>query len=77
MAQIDVQNVSFTLLDGTPLLEAAAREFEDAENALSESDDLDGQMRYAEAIADYADAGGYEYETVWDTCTTAALPNPP
>ncbi|MGA6126150.1 MULTISPECIES: hypothetical protein [unclassified Microbacterium] len=55
----------------------AAREFEDAENALSESDDLDGQMRHAEAIADDADSGGYEYETVWDTCTTAALPNPP
>lgn len=51
----------------------AARELEDAENALIASDDLDAQMRYAAAIADYADAGGYEYETVWDTCTTAAL----
>lgn len=52
---------------------AAARELEESENALIELDDLDGQMRYAAAIADYADAGGYEYETVWDTCTTAAL----
>ncbi len=30
-------------------------------------------MRYAAALADYAEAGGYEYETVWDTCTIAAL----
>ncbi|MFI8630960.1 ABC-F family ATP-binding cassette domain-containing protein [Microbacterium sp. NPDC077663] len=52
---------------------SAARELDDAENALIELDDLDAQMRYAAAIADYADAGGYEYETVWDTCTIAAL----
>ena len=27
----------------------------------------------ATALADYADAGGYEHETVWDQCTVAAL----
>lgn len=51
----------------------AARELEGAENALIERDDLDAQMRYATALADYAESGGYEHETVWDTCTTAAL----
>lgn len=51
----------------------AARELEEAENAVIEEDSFDSQMRYAGAIADYADAGGYEYETVWDTCTVAAL----
>ncbi|MEH3090275.1 MAG: ATP-binding cassette domain-containing protein [Microbacterium arborescens] len=51
----------------------AARELDDAENAVIDADVLDTQMRYAAAIADYADAGGYEYETVWDTCTIAAL----
>ncbi|MGB4779512.1 ABC-F family ATP-binding cassette domain-containing protein [Microbacterium sp.] len=51
----------------------AARELEDAENAIIERDDLDSQMRYAAALADYAEAGGYDYETVWDTCTVAAL----
>jgi ATPase subunit of ABC transporter with duplicated ATPase domains len=51
----------------------AARQLEEAENALIERDDLDAQMRYATALADYAEAGGYEHETVWDTCTTAAL----
>ncbi|MCM3697460.1 ABC-F family ATP-binding cassette domain-containing protein [Microbacterium oleivorans] len=54
-------------------ISGAARELEDAENALIEADDLDAQMRYTSAIADYADAGGYEYETVWDTCTVQAL----
>ena len=51
----------------------AARQLEEAENAMIERDDLDAQMRYATALADYAEAGGYEHETVWDTCTTAAL----
>lgn len=51
----------------------AARELEASEDALIERDDLDTQMRYAAALADYADAGGYEHETVWDTCTIAAL----
>jgi ATPase subunit of ABC transporter with duplicated ATPase domains len=51
----------------------AALELEASENALIERDDLDTQMRYAAALADYADAGGYEHETVWDTCTIAAL----
>ena len=30
-------------------------------------------MRYAQALADWADAGGYEAETLWDMCTVAAL----
>ncbi|QIG38504.1 ABC-F family ATP-binding cassette domain-containing protein [Microbacterium sp. 4R-513] len=51
----------------------AARELEASENAMIEHDDLETQMRYATALADYAEAGGYEHETVWDTCTTAAL----
>ncbi|MFH8252062.1 ABC-F family ATP-binding cassette domain-containing protein [Microbacterium sp. B2969] len=51
----------------------AARALEAAENALIERDDLETQMTYATALAEYAEAGGYEHETVWDTCTTAAL----
>ena len=31
------------------------------------------QMRYATALAECADAGGYELEVVWDVCTVAAL----
>lgn len=51
----------------------AARELEESEVAIIEDDNHDTQMRYAAALAEYAEAGGYEYETVWDTCTTAAL----
>jgi len=51
----------------------AARELDAAEEAIIERDDTDTQMRYAGALADYAEAGGYEHETVWDACTTAAI----
>lgn len=51
----------------------AAEALESAENALIERDEHDTQMRYATALAEYADAGGYEHETVWDQCTMAAL----
>ncbi|MEV5828137.1 ATP-binding cassette domain-containing protein [Spirillospora sp. NPDC052242] len=42
-----------------------------AERALGE--DEPSQLAYAQAITDHADAGGYDAEVVWDTCTTAAL----
>ncbi|GGD74736.1 ABC-F family ATP-binding cassette domain-containing protein [Microbacterium murale] len=51
----------------------ASLALEAAENALIERDEHDTQMRYATALAEYADAGGYEHETVWDQCTVAAL----
>lgn len=54
-------------------IRGAAQGLEAAENALIERDEHDTQMAYASAIAEYADAGGYEHETVWDQCTVAAL----
>ena len=51
----------------------AAEELDAAEASIIERDDTDTQLRYAAALADYADAGGYEHETVWDACTTTAL----
>lgn len=54
-------------------IRTAAEALEAAENALIERDEHDTQMAYASAIAEYADAGGYEHETVWDQCTVAAL----
>ncbi len=62
------------LIDVAPRrIRAAALELEASEAAIIETDDLDTQLRYATALADYADAGGYEHETVWDQCTIAAL----
>ncbi|MGD8169141.1 ATP-binding cassette domain-containing protein [Herbiconiux sp. P16] len=51
----------------------AALALERAEDAVIENDVERTQMAYATAIADYADAGGYEHEVVWDTCCQAAL----
>jgi ATPase subunit of ABC transporter with duplicated ATPase domains len=56
-----------------PRVRTAARALDDAELAMMESDDEPVQMAYAQAIADWADAGGYEAETLWDVCTVAAL----
>jgi len=56
-----------------PRVRAAAAEVDACERALMETDDEKTQMRYAGALAEYADAGGYDQEVVWDVCTTAAL----
>lgn len=55
-----------------PLRRAVAA-VDDAELALMDEDTEPLQMAYAHALADYADAGGYEAETLWDTVTVAAL----
>ena len=51
----------------------AARALDDAEVTMMERDDEPTQLRYAQALADWADAGGYDAEVLWDTCTVAAL----
>ncbi|MDT0331978.1 ATP-binding cassette domain-containing protein [Nocardiopsis lambiniae] len=52
---------------------AAHSDLEAAEAAMMVDDGEKTQMRYADAIARYGDAGGYEAEVVWDRCCTAAL----
>ena len=51
----------------------AAAAVDAAELALMEADDEPLQMRYAQALSDWADAGGYDLEVLWDTVTVAAL----
>ena len=51
----------------------AAAAVDACELALMEAEDEPLQMRYAEALADWADAGGYDAEVLWDTVTVAAL----
>ncbi len=43
---------------------------------MMERDDEPTQMRYARALGAWGDAGGYDAEVLWDTCTTAALGKP-
>jgi ATPase subunit of ABC transporter with duplicated ATPase domains len=52
--------------------EAAAR-LDAAEGAMLARADEAAQLRYAAALADWGDAGGYEAEVLWDACTVAAL----
>ncbi|MEV8115626.1 MULTISPECIES: ABC-F family ATP-binding cassette domain-containing protein [Streptomyces] len=56
-----------------PPLRAAAGAVDEAELAVMTRDDEDAQMAYAQALADWGEARGYEAETLWDICTTAAL----
>ncbi|MFN0283203.1 MAG: ABC-F family ATP-binding cassette domain-containing protein [Kineosporiaceae bacterium] len=56
-----------------PRVRAASRALDAAELAMMETDDEPTQLHYAQALADWADAGGYESETLWDVVTTSAL----
>jgi ATPase subunit of ABC transporter with duplicated ATPase domains len=57
----------------SPAVCAAGKALDAAELAMMEQDDEKTQMRYAGALADWGDAGGYDAEVLWDVCTVAAL----
>lgn len=70
----DSENVRDLLLSVAPTrIRAAAADVDRLELALMEVDDEPTQMAYAAALAEYADAGGYDLEVLWDVCCTAAL----
>ncbi|SEP06390.1 ABC-F family ATP-binding cassette domain-containing protein [Actinacidiphila rubida] len=56
-----------------PRLRAVAEAVDAAELAIMAQDDEPAQMAYATALSDWAEARGYEAETLWDMCTMAAL----
>jgi ATPase subunit of ABC transporter with duplicated ATPase domains len=56
-----------------PGVRSAAAEVDRCERMLMETDDEKTQLRYAGALSDYADAGGYDLEVTWDVCTIKAL----
>ena len=51
----------------------AAENIERTEIAMHDKDTEKAQMAYAQAIIEWGDVGGYEYEVIWDVCCTAAL----
>ncbi|MFD2473291.1 ABC-F family ATP-binding cassette domain-containing protein [Amycolatopsis silviterrae] len=51
----------------------AAAAVDAAEERMLEVDDEAAQMQYAQALSDWAEARGYEFETTWDMCATEAL----
>ena len=67
-------NVGDLLLSVSPArVRTAFAEVDRCERALMETDDEATQMRYAAALAEYADAGGYDIEVTWDVCTVKGL----
>ncbi|MFJ9175264.1 ABC-F family ATP-binding cassette domain-containing protein [Streptomyces sp. NPDC102360] len=60
----------------TPRIREAAKAVDEAEHLIMTVDDEAAQMSYAQALSDWAEAQGYEAETLWDMCTTAALGMP-
>ncbi len=66
--------VTDLLLTAAPdRLRDAARTLEAAELAMVQDEDETSQLAYAQALADFGDAGGYDAEVGWDECTRAAL----
>jgi len=59
-----------------PRIREAAAAVDRWELALMDADDEQTQMAYAHALAEFADAGGYDIEVTWDVCATAALELP-
>ena len=56
-----------------PRLREAADRLDAAELVMMERDDETAQLRYAAALAEWGDAGGYDAEVLWDACCLAAL----
>ena len=56
-----------------PAIRTAAAAVDAAEHAIMTVDDEPAQLRYAQALSDWAETRGYEAETFWDVCTVAAL----
>jgi len=56
-----------------PRVRSAAERLDAAELVMMERDDEPAQMRYAAALAEWGDAGGYDFEVHADECSVAAL----
>ncbi|MEY4037599.1 MAG: hypothetical protein RL201_980, partial [Actinomycetota bacterium] len=54
----------------------AAEKVVTTESAMNESGSEKDQMNYAQAIIDWGDAGGYDFELIWDVCCTEMLNKP-
>jgi ATPase subunit of ABC transporter with duplicated ATPase domains len=66
-----VRDLLFSLVPAA--LRGAVAELDRLELQLMEEDSEQTQLRYAQALVDYTDAGGYEAEVIFDACCTAAL----
>jgi ATPase subunit of ABC transporter with duplicated ATPase domains len=73
----DDSTVRDLLLSVAPeALRRSAAEIDRTELLMMERDSEADQMAYAQALVTWGDVGGYDYETLWDVCTVAALGMP-
>ena len=54
-------------------IQDAAQKIKTTEALMNSSNTEKDQMAYAQAIIDWGDAGGYDFEVIWDVCCTEAL----
>jgi ATPase subunit of ABC transporter with duplicated ATPase domains len=66
-----VRDLLFSL--SPPALRGAVAELDRLELLVVDDDSEQTQLRYAQSLADYADAGGYDAEVIFDACCTEAL----
>lgn len=59
-----------------PAIREAGERVQRMELQMMETDDEKTQMAYAQALADWADVGGYDMEVTWDVVCTSALDLP-
>jgi len=59
-----------------PAIAQTAARIDATELAMMDNDSEKNQMAYAQAIADWADVGGYDIQVLWDVCTMAAIQLP-
>ena len=70
----DESTVRDLLLSVAPApIRAAGQQVDRTELLMMERDSEEDQLAYAQALADWGDTGGYEWEILADTCTIAAL----
>jgi len=70
----DSSTVRDLLLSVAPeAIQQAAATLEKAELVMMEDESEKSQLKYAQAISDWGEVGGYDAEVLWDVCTMSAL----
>ncbi len=73
----DETTVRELLISVAPVrIRQAAAKIIETEKHMNEVGDEKSQMAYAQAIIDWGDCGGYDFEVIWDKCCTEMLEKP-
>jgi ATPase subunit of ABC transporter with duplicated ATPase domains len=73
----DETTVRELLISVAPVrIRGAAAKIIETEKYMNEVADEKSQMAYAQAIIDWGDCGGYDFEVIWDKCCTEMLGKP-